>query len=532
MSPSLRRICAAGVAVGFLLRIFGSSAKGLWHDEAHYILDATFIPWSKLLVWLPAISNYKCPLPYVLLKLWSLCAQGEFAWRLLPALTSCLTIVILYRIIRQQAGPVQAWISVALLSLNAQQLFYAHEVGPYPFLELACVLSFWATLKASSLCPRTLLACAGAHALAFLVHPFGLLGALTVPFRIGISRRTFLYFVLVLVALSLPVFYGLHQSWIFFSHVEGAWYPDFSWWMALPKTAFQAFCVRTGSLQGYQVGLFGIEIALMVSAVWVQRNDPFVRILSLWVALPVGCLYLCSIWKPVLLPSYVLPYSWALPVLAGLRLGSLRPRHSLPLLGVLMILHACDTYRMIAVKYPDYAKDRSTTRRVLASLPEGAVIVTDRQSSFLIATLYGIQPQQLRLLTSWKEIPDPVEFHRFQPAAVGIPAPPDSPFHIAYLFGTGHTVDLKRLREGGHVLWLMEATLKTLGWPARHVTPLPDASLLILPEGFLQSEPVTEPGRKEEEGQDTGPAAPAAQDPAAVAQGVFQGSGQSPQRSR
>lgn len=136
------------VGLGFALRLHQlvTAQRGIWIDEAFSIWVARQ-SLGQLIAILRTVDTHP-PLFYVVLHFWLLPRHDPYWVRLLPALTSTLTILAAYLLGSAAGGRRCGLVSALLFALSPVLVQYGQEGRMYSLFVLLSVLSLWALLRA------------------------------------------------------------------------------------------------------------------------------------------------------------------------------------------------------------------------------------------------------------------------------------------------------------------------------------------------------------------------------------------------
>lgn len=128
------------IALGICLRLMHLSVHSLWSDEAATI----FVAQSNDIVETLRGDRHP-PLSFLAFRAWmSWFGEDDAVLRLLPALLSCASLVLLARLARAWLEPRAVPIAIALAAVAPIELWIAHEVRMYAFVECATLVAITA----------------------------------------------------------------------------------------------------------------------------------------------------------------------------------------------------------------------------------------------------------------------------------------------------------------------------------------------------------------------------------------------------
>ncbi len=135
------------VALGYILRIVGLQAQGLWRDEVDALLFAT-APWAELLGNFTR-PGWNGPFYFVLLRGWvALAGQSAFALRYFSLLGGVFSVSLTYVLARRLLGSRSADCAALLMACAPYQVWYAQEVKMYTWITALALLALYALERA------------------------------------------------------------------------------------------------------------------------------------------------------------------------------------------------------------------------------------------------------------------------------------------------------------------------------------------------------------------------------------------------
>ncbi len=144
-TASSKRLVAAFLALGVVLRLLGLGVHSLWIDEAGTLYVAHADDMVAALR-----GDRHPPLSFLLFRGWSMLVGEDDAWlRLAPALASIASLYLLARLARAWLVEHAVWIAVAIHAVSPLELWIAREVRMYAFVECAALIALtaaWAHL--------------------------------------------------------------------------------------------------------------------------------------------------------------------------------------------------------------------------------------------------------------------------------------------------------------------------------------------------------------------------------------------------
>ena len=313
-------IMAALVGAAALLRLWHLESRSLWLDEGISAAIVT-LPWSQIarLAW---VREANMLLYYALLKVWSIGDLSDSWLRAFSVVAGCITIPALYALGRRIRGASVGWIAALLLAASPFHIHYSREARSYALVALFSVLATAALLRMTedeggrrrgyiALC----LAGIYSHVyfgLLVAAHGLALIGKPAARRRWFGAARWILYG-------SLPLLYM--QARIGRVLIE---------WLARPSAADLSEWARNIAGGGWFVlvmagaaMVFGIALEFKR---WFATRDWLAQLLLWWAIMPALVLLFASLWKPLLLPRYVIFSLPAWILLAAVGFSVLKPQ--------------------------------------------------------------------------------------------------------------------------------------------------------------------------------------------------------------
>lgn len=310
-------VAAAGVAA-LIFGLYGIKTRSFWLDEATSIVIARLSPPDFLRT--VATSEANSSLFYVVLAFWRLFGEGELRLRLLSVLFGLATIPLLYLVGRRTVGRTAALGGCALLAVQPLVIPYMQEVRGYTLamlLSTATVLAWLGatdTDKVRSWVVFTVIAAASLYAHFFCGLVVASLLILVVLGSAPLTRR--MTFALAAVGLaSLPLLF-----FVFLGDTG-----QVSW---IPALAPERIGDVIGALAGSSIALLVVlGCGIVLALVRPTREAKSGRmLLAAWLIVPIAAAILISVWKPLLVPRYLIVVVPALALLAAAGLMRIRPR--------------------------------------------------------------------------------------------------------------------------------------------------------------------------------------------------------------
>ena len=163
-----------GLAV--LLRISGIETQNLWFDESFSYYETTY-PISSIVDSATTVAGHP-PLFCVTLKGWqSVSGDTPAGMRLLSTLFNCLTIVLVFQILKKHSRPA-ALAAAFFLAIAPSQIHFSNEIRMYAMLAFFCLLALYSYQRSMDLRFASIgfnILAVASMALAFYTHMLGVL---------------------------------------------------------------------------------------------------------------------------------------------------------------------------------------------------------------------------------------------------------------------------------------------------------------------------------------------------------------------
>lgn len=307
----------AGLAFG--LRVSGLSFQSLWRDEVDAIRFAS-LPVADLAE-MAVAPGQNGGLYFAVLRQWlGLAGQSEFALRFFSVFPSVLAVPVAFRLCRRlHPSSALVCLTAAFLMATAPYLvWYGQEGKMYAAVVLVALLSVDSCIAAAihggalrwlGFTMTTALACY-IHVLAILLVPVHLVAVLLYGARGGsTSRRPLLVSLLLVLTLCAPTLrWGLPM--LFESGDTGYAFVPLT---RMVGTLFGAFCL--GVAQPVTLWTLVPALVLLTSALAIPSRALWTQAYGLllgWLALPVICLFLITLSRPLFAARYLI---YVLPAL-------------------------------------------------------------------------------------------------------------------------------------------------------------------------------------------------------------------------
>jgi len=355
-------------AAGAILRLFLLGDKSLWLDEAFSVVVSR----RGLLELLRMVvrTDAHPPLYYLLLKLWMEFGNSESHLRLLSALFSIAAIPVMYGVaLALYQDRRIGLLSAVILAISPFQIWYAQEARMYAMLTFLTLLSMYFYI----------------HALRE-GHPRHWAGyCLTTALALYTDNGAIWYLgvVTLFYLLSIRSFPGRFLGW-FVSNagvilLYMLWVPSLAWQTAqvtesfwLPPPSFQTLLGTFLDFLSFNFPL--VELGLIYVAlilVWayiVPRRDWQLRLLSLWLFLPLAISFLLSLRQPIFLSRNLIIASLGYSLLIASTIWKFRSRTvTLALLLPLVVMN------MVSIVYNAGWEQKEDWRSVAAHVARSAM---------------------------------------------------------------------------------------------------------------------------------------------------------------
>lgn len=125
------------LVIGVFLRLWNLGVHSLWHDEGATLYLATAADPIEALR-----GSRHPPISIFAFRAWiAALGESDAAVRLLPAIVSCVSLLLFTKVARRFCDAPAAMLAIAIYSVAPFQLWYAGEVTPYAFLELGSMIT-------------------------------------------------------------------------------------------------------------------------------------------------------------------------------------------------------------------------------------------------------------------------------------------------------------------------------------------------------------------------------------------------------
>ncbi len=213
---SLKTVSITSIALFALLALLHSWLLPFSADEAHYALYGTFLDWSyfdhpPMVGWLQSLSL--------------LLGESELALRILPIIFSALSLLILFRLTREEFGEKTALVTLLLfISAPILQILPFGMIPETPLI-LCGLLNIWVLKRVINnngevltdwLLLGLVLGAAGLSKYTGITLAFSSFIALCLHFKTGLARQTGFHLAILIAALCItPVIYwNINNDWI------------------------------------------------------------------------------------------------------------------------------------------------------------------------------------------------------------------------------------------------------------------------------------------------------------------------------
>ena len=369
---SLEILLAATLAILFL------GEKSFWLDEAFSVVAVARLDWTSM--W-QVLSDREANggLYFVLLHLWLVLGESEFAVRSLSVVFAVATVPVVYALGSRLFGLRVAAGAALLLAVNAFFIQYAQEARGYSLLLFLASLSSYILVRAIEK-PSwwTWIAYILISVLAVYAHVFAVLvlGAQAISI-VFLDRRyvpwralTVAGFTILLLLVPLGIFFLTQDS----GQIDWIRQPSFG-------SLYELFYALTGRGGGLLLLAYLIPVAfafLFAIRSWFRfKISPetwrYALLLS-WLFVPIIIAFSLSFLKPVFIPRYFIICLVPLTLLAAVGLSQIRNRWIfVSVLAILVILSA----RGVGAWYSSYEKEdwRGATTHVISRFERGDAIL-------------------------------------------------------------------------------------------------------------------------------------------------------------
>lgn len=125
-----------------LLRFIKIGTQNLWYDES-YSWGMTRFSFSAL-IHRSFFEDVHPPFYYIILKIWRIIfGESEYALRALSVIPSVISVMVIYRFVKEKFTPRAALLSGFLLTVSAYSIYFAHEVRMYSFLACFTICALY-----------------------------------------------------------------------------------------------------------------------------------------------------------------------------------------------------------------------------------------------------------------------------------------------------------------------------------------------------------------------------------------------------
>ncbi|WP_285429470.1 glycosyltransferase family 39 protein [Pseudomonas sp. fls2-241-R2A-110] len=314
------------VVIALIVRFHAISVPAVWYDEAYSLFLAEGSP---SYIWSTTALDVHPPLYYVLLHYWMLVfGNGVLSARSLSALADLGTLLLCIKLMSLVATRRATWIAALLLALLPISVRYSQEIRMYT------LLGFWLMAATVALVcwvnspqqKRFAVLYVLLMTAAFYTHYFAAL-CVVVHWLFwcqtrGLSIRTWVLANSAIVALYLPWVPNLSHQLLQGEGLE--WIPRLTWQSVL--TAGWQFTVISDSVPALSWWRVVATLLILACAVLVmveeqpKRHYRVLLVSYFWV--PVLCVLLLSLFKPLFFARYLVFAAIALPLIVALALDA------------------------------------------------------------------------------------------------------------------------------------------------------------------------------------------------------------------
>jgi mannosyltransferase len=329
-------------AIMLLALIFGAAGLGshhLWYDEGYSLMFAT-ASWADFVTALHHLDG-PVALYYLLLRGWLTVMPVSISSLRVPSLLfSVGTIPVVYALGRTLHSRSAGLFAAAFLACNASWWLRVEDARVYAlavFVSSVGLLLFSRVLYATPSSRTTVLAGAFSGLTILLQAVIGW----TTLFAEGVSAlcssRRFSRG--VIGSIGIGVLLGGVSIYVIvhLGTTDAAWLRTHKTIVNGVGDLVQALGIRFS---------FAPAAIAVVAALWVNRADPKIRTIALWVIVPIVTIYASQYVRPLLVDRYMLAALPPVIVLLGVGTASLRNRTAMFVIALLVIVgESCETIR-------------------------------------------------------------------------------------------------------------------------------------------------------------------------------------------
>jgi len=300
-------ITLAILLLAALLRLFYSSSRGIWYDDAFSIL----LSQQRLdQIVTGTAADTMPPLYYFLLHFWMKVSSNIVFIRLLNIILGLLVIYAVFRFGKEISGNLTGWIAALLTAFAPIQIYHAQEVRMYIILELSLLIYAWMSWRifvAGNVRKLNWIILIAGGVGAFYSHNLAIF-VMVVPDFILIFQKQWRNLGKLIIAQCVMIL--LFLPWLLFvpGQIEKI---QTAFWT--PKPGLVEIIQGVGNLYGFlpqPIIVTAIILILSLQALaligiqaWKNRSNGKIKILFAWALIPPVLLFITSyLMRPVFVP--------------------------------------------------------------------------------------------------------------------------------------------------------------------------------------------------------------------------------------
>ncbi|MBI4004706.1 glycosyltransferase family 39 protein [Candidatus Roizmanbacteria bacterium] len=370
--------------------------QSFWRDEAFsYVLAQQNI--IQLLV--ATAKDFNPPLYYIVLKFWMfIFGSSEVALRSISFLFYWGTLYVSYLFLTEilKLDQKKSLLYLLLFILNPLLTYYAFEARMYTMFVFFATLSFYAYFQ------RKILLYQIVTTLGLYTHYFMILAVMTQLITVYLFERKKPHFSFLIKKMVVPILIGV--PWILFVVTQKTFLSESFWilqyslkdFLLIPSFLYTGYEREFGFLATTKQG--EIPVLLWFSLIILGLfffgykrigNRRLFQFLSIWIFFPSIVIFILSLYKPLLLPRYLVFVTPALLFLIILSLESLSRRMRIMTMALLIAF----TYSYNQIQLQSRVKtDVAKMMREIKTLAEkdDVIYVTNELDFFTAQYYFGI----------------------------------------------------------------------------------------------------------------------------------------------
>lgn len=350
--------------LALLLRLYGLADKPFWYDEI-VTLNRTNLPLVDLII--DAFRHKHFPTYFMVVAPFASTSPDEWTLRLPSAMFGAVCVFLVARLARDVRGSFAGLVAGLLMALSPAEVQYGQEARPYTLISCMVLIALCGLVRIEQTSRQAVPAQTGPVALsgAWAAYGFGTIGALlmennTLPWLLASNLA------LVTILARRPSGQrSLLRNWgwteaaillvwlpvliLMFTLNRGAvmtgleWVPKATW--EDTRSIFAAvYLFRISDMMTFGLsptllpGFGAIVLALALFGAWRLKSDPALLVVIglAFLAMPIAILAI-SIFKPVLVPRYMLWSTGPFFVLAGIGAAALPARLSPVIVAIVAV---------------------------------------------------------------------------------------------------------------------------------------------------------------------------------------------------